>query len=205
MLDDHKLNQPTQPLHKKLKKRKVEIDDPCVKDLREKAKFYCKNITEWRVVCKYNKSRLEEYLHDQEFLASAKLSDQFSDVVTSVYAFIVDKMAKGDGFVEAEIKNDVSLRDCIHKELVDVLKIMTNKMQCVVFSLVDITQGKKRQYASVGHGEFNYHQRDSRPAGNVEVVEEGRGNTTATSTTATSEHGSASSDASQESVLRPGE
>ncbi len=186
MLDDHKLPNPA-PKPKKTKKRKAvdTIDDPAVKDLREKAKFYCKNVTEWRIVAKYNKTRLEEYLVDQDFLAGAQLSDQFSDVTTNVIAYLVDKISKGDGYVEQELKCDISLRNCIQKELVDVLKIMTNRMQIAIFSVVDIVSGKKKQQqhpeekkdqyaASVQcYDNGQYSQRHPSSADNTQSVEHG--------------------------------
>jgi len=41
----------------KKNKRKAEDDD--VQELRQKAKYHCKDIKEWRVISKYSKQKLE--------------------------------------------------------------------------------------------------------------------------------------------------
>jgi len=174
MLDDAKIGAPAP---KKSKKRKSEASpsDPAIKELREKAKFYCKNIHEWRVVSKYNQQKLQDYLSDQSFLNSAENYQQCSEIIANVYAFVVDKLSKGDGFVEAEIKNDISLRNSIQKEMVEILKTITNRLQIGLFSVIDVIHGKKRQsdashHVGVGNSPNDHHANDR-----VQVVDEDRG------------------------------
>lgn len=126
------------------RKRKMEESDE-VRELKQKAKYHCKDIKEWRIVSKYSQKKLEEYLQDQTFLEGAKVAQDFGSFITDIYGFVLDKITKGDGFVEAEVKNDLSLRNAIQRELIEYVKHITNRLQVVIFSGADVLQGKKKQ------------------------------------------------------------
>ena len=93
-------------LKKKSKKRKGEDAEPDVEllEMRQKAKFHCKDLKEWRVISKYNRSKIEEYLNDVTFLESAQLIQSAGDIGVKVYGLILDKFLGGDGFIQTEIQ-----------------------------------------------------------------------------------------------------
>jgi hypothetical protein len=130
------------------KKRKKPDEEKVKEETRElvaKAKFYCKNIKEWRVVSKYNKSKLETYLADQQYLESAQMVQSFGSFAKDIYGFVLDKLVKGDGYVEAEIKNDITLEQALQRELVEYCKFITNRLQILIFSSINVINGKKKQ------------------------------------------------------------
>ena len=132
---------------KKSKKRKGEDAEPDVEllEMRQKAKFHCKDVKEWRVISKYSKTKLEEYLNDVTFLESAQLIQTAGDIGVQVYGLILDKLLKGDGFIQTEITNDVTLKQVMQRELVQYVKLITNRLQILIFSGVNVLNGKKRQ------------------------------------------------------------
>jgi hypothetical protein len=150
--DDAKIP-PQAPKPKKSRKRKADApgtpaatpSDPGIKELRDRAKPFCKTISDWRLVSHYSKPMLQQFIDDQEWISTSENYEQVGTMMTNAYGFILDKLAKGDGHIENEIKNDVSLRHAIHKELVDMLKTITNRFQIALFSFVDVLNGKKKQ------------------------------------------------------------
>jgi hypothetical protein len=139
------------------KKRKKEEDDE-VRELKQKAKYHCKDIKEWRVISKYNKEKLEQYLNDQSFLDAAQITQHIGTFATNLYGMLLDKMTKSDGFVEEEIKNDLTLKNAIQRELIDYVKHITNRFQIAIFSTVNVINGKKKQQANnsvSSHGQPN--------------------------------------------------
>ena len=149
-------------------------------EMRQKAKFHCKNVTEWRVVSKYSKTKLEEYLNDVTFLESAQLIQTAGDIGVQIYGLILDKFLKGDGFIQTEITNDVTLKQAMQRELVQYVKLITNRLQILIFSGVNVLNGKKRQreHASLhefqGCGQPELH-RESEQQGPGEVFRESGG------------------------------
>ena len=116
-----------------------------LRELKHKAKYHCRDIKEWRVISKYNKKKLEEYLNDQTFLEGSEIARNFGDFATDFYGFVLDKLTKGDGYVEAEIKNDLTLKSAVQRELVEYVKHITNRIQIFVFSSINVVNGKKKQ------------------------------------------------------------
>lgn len=78
-------------------------------------------------------------------MEAASLTQTAGSVAIDIYAMILDKLSKGDGYVEAEIKNDLSLKAAMQRELIDYVKLITNRFQILIFSGVNILNGKKRQ------------------------------------------------------------
>lgn len=132
------------------KKRKATPNEDELKDLKQKAKFHCRDLKEWRVVSKFSKAKLETYLSDQTYLESAQIAQHFGSFATDMYGFLLDKVTKGGGFVEQEIKSDVTLRNAVQRELVEYVRIITNRLQILIFSGVNVLNGKKKQLAQNG-------------------------------------------------------
>jgi len=85
------------------------------------------------------------YLADQTFLESAQLTQQFGSCMVKAYAMLLDKLTKGEGFVEQEICSDLSLQSAIQREMVDYVRLVTNRMQIFIFSISDCFHAKKKQ------------------------------------------------------------
>ena len=128
----------------KTKKRKSD-EDPELCELRHNAKNHCKNIKEYRLVSKYNKAKLEEYLSDRTFMQSAVMCQQFSDVTVNAYGFLLDKLTKGNGFVESEIKSDISLKVAMSREMIFFMQVITNRIQILILTTLNVFNAKKKQ------------------------------------------------------------
>ena len=98
-------------------KRKKPDDLEELRELTQRAKYHCKDIKEWRVVSKYNAAKLKTYLNDQEFLEGSQIAQSFGSFSTDVFGFVLDKLLKGEGFIETEIKNDITLKNTIQRML----------------------------------------------------------------------------------------
>ena len=133
---------------KKVKKRKApEEDDEETKQLRHKAKFYCKDKESWRVVSKYSKKKLEDFLQDQTYIDASQLIQDTSHFAMQAYAWSLDKLTRGEGFVDEEIRSDASLQKAIERELVYFAQFITNRMQVVMFSMSDVFNAHKKKKA----------------------------------------------------------
>ena len=153
----------------KTKKRKPE-EDPDVTELKHRCKFHCKDIKEWRTVSKYNKIKLEEYLSDRTFMDSAQMCQNFSHVALETYAFILDKVVKVNGFEEQEMNSDVTLKDAISREMIEIVTKITNRIQILILTSVNIFNGKKKQLKDVSSA--NNHSDQFHFRSPIEVIHE---------------------------------
>lgn len=175
MLDDAKIPVMPEGKKKKSKRKKPDVatQKDGLKDLRERAKYHCKSVEDWRVVSKYPEERLKQFMDDLDYVASHETYEKVSEILTHVFAYFMDRVTKGEGEVEKEIKNDISLRNCVHKELVEVIKIVSNRMQIGFFTMIDILEGKKKQHAiSMAN---SHHSHDNRDPNNFSQNMEQRG------------------------------
>ena len=92
----------------KSQKRKKEEDD--IEDLRHKARAYCSSPAEYKRVTKLSRSKLEEFIEEKTWEAAQKVADTFILGLHQGLAQLLDTVAKGGGFVEQEIINDMALR-----------------------------------------------------------------------------------------------
>ena len=120
-------------------------------EMRKKAQLFCKSKDDWKLVSKFNKKRLEEYLEDQSYLDSAELVKSTSTFVLRAYAMIMDKIYKGEGHVEEELTNDLTLQSAIERELIAFAKFINNKMAIGIFTCSDIVNAKKKQAEVAKH------------------------------------------------------
>lgn len=161
------------PAAKISKKKRKKDDDDEARALKHKAKYYCRDPKEWRIVSKYSKDKLETYLSDQEFLSAAKIAEQISSFTQNFYAMVLDKVTKSDGYVEQEIKNDLTLRDAISRELVEYVKHITNRFQIAIFSTVNVINGKRKQQANGSASSQNGQLNSQSEGANVDEFRDG--------------------------------
>ena len=129
----------------KRKKKSVE-DKENTEDLKRRARLYCKCPEQWRSISRYAPKRLEEFCQEQEFNRDEKMYNGIYEFAHSMYALAMDKLSLGDGYVEQELKADISLRQCIEIECGQLCKYLTNRYKFLALSTVDVTNGKRRQW-----------------------------------------------------------
>ena len=139
------------PIKVTTKKRKTPYDRPAkdteLSDLRKKAESMCKSWEQARIVRRYKKQRLEDWIEQHEFDKDAMLRDTVFDFIHKGYAFGVDFLTKGDGFVRERLENDASLRTSIEDEGRGFVKYLSNKARILMLSAGDVYSGKMEQQA----------------------------------------------------------
>ena len=128
------------------KRKRTEDDKTNTDELKKRARLFCKCPEQWRSVSKYNPKRLEEFVNEQTFSQDQVLYDGVFDFAHSMYALLLDKLSGGEGYVEQELKADVSLRQCIEVEMANVCQYLTNRYKLAALSTIDVTNAKRRQY-----------------------------------------------------------
>ena len=130
------------PAEIKPKKRKMSLFD---EDLKQKARLLCKCPQQWKSVSKYNPVRMQEFIDEYEFNQQHSLHESLFGFVHDMWALCVDKMTRGDGFVQTELKNDLSLRAAFETEGQNLVKFLTNRYKIVALTAIDGFNGKKHQ------------------------------------------------------------
>ena len=148
-------NNPVQ-VTKVTKKRKTPYDRPAKKDtelsdLRKRAESMCKSWEQAKIVRRYKKQRIEDWIEQHEFDRDAMLRDTVFDFIHKGYAFGVDFLTKGDGFVRERLENDASLRTSIEDEGRGFVKFLSNKARILMLSAGDVYSGKMEQQALLKH------------------------------------------------------
>lgn len=142
---------------KKTKKRKPDSDgaEPAAEQketeedtLRKKARFYTKSPEQWKVVSRYAPKRLEEFVQEKEFETKKEFQTSIMDGFHQIMASGIDKITGGEGHVREHILADVSLRKALEEEGADFVQYFNNKIKIAVLSVLDIANGKRRQFAS---------------------------------------------------------
>lgn len=142
---------------KKSKKRKADTaSDPKVEenkedDIRKRARFYVKSPEQWRVVSKYPTKRLEEFVQEKDFENKKEFQTSVLDGFHKIVASVLDRVTMADGHVREQILADVSLRKALEEEGAEFVHFFSNKVKIAVLSFLDITNGKREQYANEPH------------------------------------------------------
>jgi hypothetical protein len=128
------------------RKRKAIEDKDGLDELKRQARLYCKCPEQWRSVSRYAPKRLAEFCQEQQFSRDQQMYDNIFDAAHHMYAFAMDKLSRGNGYVENDLKSDVSLRECIEVELMAVCRFLTNRWKFMALSSIDIANAKRRQW-----------------------------------------------------------
>jgi hypothetical protein len=130
---------------KKRKRIDVAENETEMLEIKKKAKFHCKCPEQWTTVNKMSKVRIVQWVAEKEFEKQAELYSTVTDFAHEMFAMVFDKMSKGDGYVENELKSDQSLKECIRNELGNVVSYLTNRWKLGALTLIDVTNAKRRQ------------------------------------------------------------
>jgi hypothetical protein len=136
-------------VHVTTKKRKRKIhddDDDDVQELKKKAKFLCKCPEQWTTVNRMNKQRLTEWLSEQDYAKQSEIYGTVAEFAHNMFALLCDKLSRGDGYVESELKSDQSIKECIRNELGTIVSFLTNRWKLGALTMIDVTNAKRRQF-----------------------------------------------------------
>ena len=126
------------------KKRKSE-KQPIDEDLRNKARYYCTCIEQWRSVSRYSADRLAQFVQENEFREQQHLQNQVFDFMQRGLGYLIDKFSGGNGFVSEQIENDQSLRSAIVAEGGNFVSLLNNKVKLLALLATDTMTGKLNQ------------------------------------------------------------
>ena len=124
------------------KKRKNEETS---EDVRELAKSYCTTPDEWATASKLPPSKLAKWVEEKEFERTVSLRKSVFDGLHTAYGFVLDKLTRGDGYVQEQIQADVTLRDSIEQEMTPLFKFLNNRAKILFLSGTNIVQAKLTQ------------------------------------------------------------
>lgn len=126
-------------------KQKKKSKDEELEEMRKRAKSYCNSFEQWNSIRKYKKPRLVEWLEQKEFDIDNSLKNSVFSFVQEAYGFILDKISKGEGYVQQQICNDLTLRQALEDEGRNLLKYLSNKSKILVLTGADLYHGKQEQ------------------------------------------------------------
>ena len=129
----------------KTKKRKIEDKKEDNEEMKQKAKLYCKCTEQWKIISKYNPDKLKTWVEEKEFDQIKALHETIFSFATRVIGFGLDKVCRGDDYVNKEIQNDISLMESIEIECADWVQFLSNRFKIVAVLGVDIANGKIKQ------------------------------------------------------------
>lgn len=132
------------------KEAKLKAQQEEDQDLRKRARFFCSSPEQYKVVAKYNLSKLKEWVQDAEFRQKKELAQTVFDTAHRFLAAGLDKLTRGDGFVESQILNDLTLRQSIEEEGYEYLAYVENKVRLLVLTVLDTVNGKRLQIRAGG-------------------------------------------------------
>ena len=126
----------------KKKRKRKDSDDT---ELKKKAKFLCKCPEQWTTVNRMSTSRLTEWINEQEYSKQAEIYGTVTDFAHDMFALVCDRISRGDGYVESELKADMSLKECLKNELGTIVSYLTNRWKLGALAMIDVTNAKRRQ------------------------------------------------------------
>jgi hypothetical protein len=136
--------EPEKPVKITGKKRKCENDRD---ELREKAKIMCRDSEEYSSVNKMSAKQLKSFVDQKEFDQCAALRGSVFDGIHKMYAFVADTITGGEGYVQAQMLSDQSLRESIEQEALPLFKYLNNKVRIALLTGNNVVQGKMKQKA----------------------------------------------------------
>ena len=137
--------------HTKKKSKKKPYDkpkgnDPELNELRKKAQGYCSCYEQWRIVSRYKKEKLVEFIEMKEFDSLKNIRENVFNTIHKGVGILFDKFFRADGYVQNHIENDISLRESIEQEGQQFIKFLSNRSRIAFLLTSDSIQGKMQQY-----------------------------------------------------------
>jgi hypothetical protein len=126
------------------RKRKATNHD----ELKKRARLHCKCPEQWKSVSRYNPKRLEEFVQERDFMNTQQLYDSIFGFTHRLLALVMDTAVKGDGHVQREIENDLSLRQAIEQEGSMFVSYLTNRFKIAALTAIDTFNGKQLEIKS---------------------------------------------------------
>jgi hypothetical protein len=127
------------------KKRKRVITGDGDDLLKQKARLFAKTPEAWRSVSKYSAVRLKEYVEEHEHKQQQHLYETVFDFSHKIVGLVLDKISKGDGYVQREIESDITIRQCIEQEMQNWVTFLSNRYKAIACLGIDVVNGKRRQ------------------------------------------------------------
>ena len=117
-------------------------------DLKKRARLFCKCPEQWRSVSRYNPKRLREFVDEQSWTQEQALHGSIFGFVHKLLGLVMDTISKGDGCVQREIEDDISLRQAIEQEGATFAHYLTNRYKIIALTACDTFNGKRMEIQS---------------------------------------------------------
>jgi hypothetical protein len=119
--------------------------DAELQEMRKKAEAMCSCWEQAKIVRRYKKERLKEFIEQKEFDSAAALRESVFTFAHKAYATAIDFLTKGDGHVADSLGSDLTLRTAIEDEGHEWIKYLNNKSKIVFLTVSDTYEGKMEQ------------------------------------------------------------
>jgi hypothetical protein len=126
-----------------VKRKSVETENKA--ELLNEAKSYCKTSQEFSSLSKMTPKALRVFIDQKSFEKTANLRNSVVEGIHSAYAFLIDKLSKGDGYISDRILQDDNLKDSIQDEIIPIFSYINNKLKIGILSGTHIYNGKMEQ------------------------------------------------------------
>ena len=98
-------------------------------ELRTEAKVYCTTQEDWRIVGCMSKGKLKNFIEQKEFEQSQHLRNSVFSGVHRALAFVVDRVGKGEGYIQSALLEDKTLQASIEQEALPFLTFLNNRLK----------------------------------------------------------------------------
>ena len=137
-----------QPKKKKQKVTKSTQDDAEFVAMRTRARVLCTCPEQWRLVSKYKKSRIGEFIQEQEFLQQKAAEESISTGAASIFTHGLDwVLGGGKGYIKEELMSSAGWRASFDEEVGGFAALLNNKCRLAVLTSSGVMNGKQAQWA----------------------------------------------------------
>lgn len=127
------------------KKRKSPEADDDLEKLKNEARPLCSSSEEWGKISKYKKPKLESWLRDKKFMLDRRTSTEVTRKGVHLVSGLVDRVTKGQGFVQEALCEDHELHDSLMVEFGPFVKLIDNKVRILFLAVADVLKGLGRR------------------------------------------------------------
>lgn len=112
---------------------------------RKRARYFCSNPEQWRIVSRYSVQKMQDWVQDQEFAQQKQDQKNILDGAVFCLGSILDTVTAAEGHVKNQILADESLKQAIREEGSEWVNFLNRKIKAAILIAVDVFYGKSDQ------------------------------------------------------------
>lgn len=112
---------------------------------RKRARYFCSNPEQWRIVSRYNVQKMQDWIQDKEFEQQKQDQKNILDGAVFCLGSVLDTVTAAEGHVKNQILSDESLKQAIREEGSEWVNFLNRKIKAAILIAVDVFYGKSDQ------------------------------------------------------------